>query len=633
MSSDTDIPFRFHLISVATICVLGIVIYANATRGPFVFDDIRNIQMNRSVHLTQLGVRELTAAAFEGHSRRRPVANISFGLNYFFAGNTVTGYHVFNIVVHLINGLIVYCLGLSTLRQLHETAHTDATRRDWRSIALIALCAALFFVAHPIQTQAVTYTVQRMTSMASLFYLLALLLYIYGRRAITPGSRWALWICGLISWMLALGSKEIAVTLPLIVLVYEWYFFRNLSREWLVRRCRYGILVTGLLALMAFLYLNEQIIDFSIRDFTMGQRVLTQFRVVVFYLSLILFPHPARLNLLHHVATSPSLAAHLPTGLSLAAILGLLVVAVAMAKAHRMISFGIIWFLIHLVIESSFLRLELIYEHRVYLPSFGIALLLSVVLRHLLSRRPVQVVIVTVLITLLLAASSHSRNSIWQDGVGLWRDVAAKSPKSHRAYANLGTIYDTLGVFDVAVGYHRRAIELNPRYVTAHYNLGKTLHARGALDEAAKCFLRAIELESCFALAHHDYAEILVVRGRIDEGIERYRQALKCDPDSAISHNNLALALRSKGLVSQTLRHLRRAIELSPDYAKAHYNLGATLSVDGTLEDAIYHYHRALDIDPGLTDARRALADALRRRRAGTHEGQSKRAGEQESRK
>ncbi len=161
------------------------------------------------------------------------------------------------------------------------------------------MTAALIFVSHPIQTQAVTYIVQRMTSLCTLFYLAALLLYIYGRESASYRRRWILWTAGCVAWLLALGSKEIAATLPLVVWLYEWYFFRDLDGRWARQHAKFGLLAIGLLGLVAWAYLGSSPLErlmagYERRDFTPGQRLLTQPRVVMFYVSLLAFPLPCR---------------------------------------------------------------------------------------------------------------------------------------------------------------------------------------------------------------------------------------------------------------------------------------------------------------------------------------------------
>ncbi|MCP4693868.1 MAG: hypothetical protein GY859_37885, partial [Desulfobacterales bacterium] len=205
-----------------------------------------------------------------------------------------------------------------------------------------AFFTALIWLVHPIQTQSVSYIVQRMNSMAAMFYLLSILLYAKGRTAQTrggaapgrgvmhPGVFFAGAFC---AWMLAMGSKEIAASLPFVVLLYEWFFFQDLDP----RRLKRGLpLLVGALALLLFalvMYMGahpfEKIASgYALREFTLDQRVLTEFRVVIFYISLLIFPHPSRLNLDHDFPLSYSLFDPASTALAIGAVLGLIGLAV-----------------------------------------------------------------------------------------------------------------------------------------------------------------------------------------------------------------------------------------------------------------------------------------------------------------
>ncbi len=224
------------LIAVSVLIAVGVIAYSNSFDVPFVFDDLGSIKDNSHVRVTQLDRQQLMEVARGSPSRRRPVSNISFALNYYVGGYNVWGYHLVNLCVHLICGVLVYLLGLVTFGRVPPPQdHRPPERVSSSSTPWVALAAALIFISHPIQTQAVTYIVQRMACLATLFYLAALLLYIYGRTATTTGQRWSWWVGSLASWLMALGCKEIAATLPLAVLLYEWYFFQDLDRGWLKR--------------------------------------------------------------------------------------------------------------------------------------------------------------------------------------------------------------------------------------------------------------------------------------------------------------------------------------------------------------------------------------------------------------
>lgn len=181
MRKVTDTPRKYHWICVIAICLTCITTYSNTLNSPFVFDDIPNIKENTFIRLTDLDIQKLYDAGFRSVASNRPVANVSFALNYYYGGYDVKGYHIVNIAVHLINGILIYLLALNIFRQMSRMPCEEKERIRITSIPLISLFAALIFVTHPIQTQSVTYMVQRMNSMAVMFYLLAMLLYIRGR--------------------------------------------------------------------------------------------------------------------------------------------------------------------------------------------------------------------------------------------------------------------------------------------------------------------------------------------------------------------------------------------------------------------------------------------------------------------
>ena len=354
-TKETHPSLRYHLMGVLLICVLSITVYSNTLNSPFVLDDAQNIQDNAFIRLAHLNFKKLYDAAFKSPASKRPVANITFALNYYFGRYEVTGYHVVNIIIHMINGILVYFLALSLFHQAGSISNQRTLELPDRTIPLVALFASLVFVAHPLQTQSVTYIVQRMNSLATLFYLLSLWLYIRARLTERRWQRWSLFSGCLLSWAMALGSKQIAVTLPFVVLLYEWYFVQDLSRPWLKRNIAYLFIPMVLLGVFAIIYLNGHPLarilgTYKTREFTLVERVWTQFSVVVFYISLLFFPHPSRLNLAHQFPVSHSLLEPVTTLFSLITIITLMGLAVCLAKKSRLISFSILWFLINLEI-------------------------------------------------------------------------------------------------------------------------------------------------------------------------------------------------------------------------------------------------------------------------------------------
>jgi tetratricopeptide (TPR) repeat protein len=551
--------------------------------SPFIFDDKPNISENPRMRLARLDVQKLYNAGFKSPSSNRPVANISFALNYYFGGYDTTGYHTVNIIIHLMNGILVYFLALRLYNHISLLPSQPSGYSARFQAFLMSLFLSLFFIAHPLQTESVTYIVQRMNSMSAMFLLLSLLFYIMGRSSVTAWKRRALFLSCLLSWLMALGSKENAITLPFIIFLYEWYFLQDLSISWLKRNVKYLLIPVAVLCLFAFIYLEYDPIDkilssYERRDFTLWERVLTQFRVVVFYISLILYPQTSRLNLNHHFNISHSLIDPITTALCLLVILVLICLAVYYIKRNRLISFGILWFFINLALESSVIGLELIYEHRLYLPILGPALIISWLVFHFLSHKRVWAIAVSAAIIVTLSIGTHLRNKIWQDEIILWSDVVSKNP-SLRAHYNLGLAFADQGMTKKAVEHFTEALRINPRDLGAHNNLGLALMHQGLIEEAIRHYRMALKINPRYISAHNNLGLALVKKRLIEEAIRHYRKALEINPMATAAHNNLGLALVEKQLIEEAIRHYRIALKINPNMKDVHINLKIALTI------------------------------------------------------
>ena len=616
MKKDTDSTYKFHLIVVFSLALLCVIIYSNTLNSPFVFDDFPNIKKNPYFRLIDPDFQGLYDAGFKSPNPTRPVANISFALNYYFGKYDVTGYHVVNIIIHLISGILVYFLALIIFKQASFVPNQKIPQFHGASIPLISFFAALIFISHPVQTQSVTYIVQRMNSMSAMFYLLSLLLYINGRLSRIKWRRRSLFCGCLVSWIMALGSKEIAGTLPFIILLYEWYFFQDLGSDWLRKNIKYFFGLFAVLGLVVLIYLGWSPFDrvlatYANRDFTMAERVLTQFRIVVIYISLLLYPHPSRLNLLHHITTSNSLLEPITTLLSLLIIVGLIGLAIYLARRQRLISFCILWFIINLVIESSVIGLEMIYEHRLYLPMLGFALVVSCLLFHFLSKRRLWAIVVSAVIILSLCTGTYVRNRVWHDSIMLWSDVLSKNPQSHRAHLNLGNVLMEQERLTEAVSHFSEALRIKPLYAKAHYNLGNAMERQGRLKEAISHFSEALRIKPDYTKAHYNMGNALARQGRLDEAIEHFSATLRIKPDHEKAHNNLGIALARQGRLKEAIGYFSEALQIKPDFAGAHNNLGNALKKQGRLKEAIRHFSEALRINPGYATTHYNLGDAL----------------------
>jgi len=370
------LPLR-HLIAAGLMVGVALMAYSNTFYVPFQFDDRPNITDNPNVQIKVFTWDRLEQFVKNTYKETiRVFSYFTLALNYYFGGFNVFGYHLVNFIIHVASGIFLYWF-------LTLTFHLPSQKEKYGSISYpVALFASLIFISHPIQTQSVTYIVQRMASMAGMFYLLSMALYIKGR--LSFGAARFIYFGGMgVSYLLGIFSKENVAILPLFIVLYEFYFFQNFDLGPKGKKILL-ILAMALLALGVFgfiilgsRYLHVIIEGYQYRTFTMSERVLTQFRVVLYYVTLLIYPHPSRLNLDYDFPISKTLFDPPTTLISMILIVGLIGYSVVTAKRRPILSFCILWYFGNLVIESSIFPLEMVFEHRLYLPSVGPFILFS----------------------------------------------------------------------------------------------------------------------------------------------------------------------------------------------------------------------------------------------------------------
>ena len=542
--------------------------------SPFVFDDGRNIEKNSNIRLTRLTLDNLKQAFYGGLLPNRPVAYLSFALNYYFHGYNVVGYRLVNMVIHVVTGILLYQVVKGTLNfPVVASRHPHSM---W-----IPYIAVLIWLIHPLHSQSVTYIVQRMTSMAAMFYMLSMWLYIKARQSDGIILQMVLFTGCAISGIMTLGTKETSATLPVFIFLYEWFFFQDLRTGWLKRRAIYLIGVVILFGCVVLLYTDGQPLakifaTYETRDFSLFQRVLTEFRVVILYLSLIFYPHPQRLNLDYDFPLSYSLIDPPATLLSLAIIIGVLALALWLAPKDRLISYCLFWFLGNLVIESTVVGIELVFEHRTYLPSMLI-IVMTIILANRYLRPTVLKTICAVSVIMVFSAWTYERNSVWGSDITLWRDVVKKSPQKARPHNNLGNALKRQGKLSEAIYHFEEALRIDPNYAKAHNNLGIALAAQGDAETALTHFFLALELNPSYAEAYSNIGVTLARQGRLDEAIDHFSQALRLKPDYAKVHNNLGSALVRQGYLKEALEHFKAALKIKPDDLEIDKNLNLCL--------------------------------------------------------
>jgi tetratricopeptide (TPR) repeat protein len=590
------------LLQIAFLVALAVLCYANSLKVPFLFDDLPNITENPYIRISSFNPENLSRV-LKAPSANRLLASFSFAVNYYFHGYHVTGYHVVNLIIHILTALLVWRVARHTLR---------LCRMEDR---LLSFLAAALWLVNPVHTQSVTYIVQRMNSMAGMFFMLALLCYIKaridtdtGRSRFRQGLLYGLCI---ISAVLGLVSKETVAVLPIIMFLYEWFFFQNLNRNWLKkRRLWFGLVILAFVALCLF-YTHGSPLEvlretYKTQDFSMGQRLLTEAGVVIYYLSLILYPDPSRLNVDYDFPVSLGWLDPVSTFFALAALLALFIAAIYSAPRHRLLSFAIFWFLITLVIESSFIGLALIFEHRTYLPSLAVIFFGTVLLYRYLPRTAFYICLMCLIF--FSGLGTWQRNSVWGDLLSFWQDCANKSPEKARPANGVGMAYQKNDQPEKAMEWFQKAIYIDPGYEAAYSNIGVMLIDHGQPGEALPFLEKAVAINPKSYEAFHNLGSAMDKLNRLDEAVTFFRKSISLYPDYAESHNNLGAVLMKQGKMDSAIRHLKKALWINPEYSKAYNNLGLAMEKLGRTQDAIDLYTQALLKDPEYATAHFNLA-------------------------
>jgi tetratricopeptide (TPR) repeat protein len=626
--------FHFFLIA-----VLSLIAYSNTFESPFLFDgeyyivenpvikDLHNfIQPSSSKDFT----REFNYKTFS----RRYLSYLSFALNYRLHGLDVTGYHIVNLSVHIITSLILYFFIILTFKTpyLQNSAIRDYARH-------IALFTTLLFACHPLQTEAVTYIWQRVTSLCTMFYLLSLVAYIKWRLLVhsresraqgikakekkpiflAPGTA-LFYLLSLASTILAMKTKEIAFMLPVVLILYEMIFFEGKIKKRLLYLI--PLLLTMLIIpLTTISGAGVEDLDSLIRGTTKlprGEYLLAQFRVLVTYLRLIFMPVNQNLYYDYQRYYSFYNIEVFSSFIFLALIFGLTVYMLFRYRDStphtRLISFGIIWFFINLLLESSIIPLHnVIFEHRMYLPSVGVFLALSTVIFMVINRWKAYARLITMILAIIimvLAGATYARNSVWKDEIILWKDVVNKSPNQEVAHYNLGNAYQDQDLVDKAIESYETAIKLNPaKRIETYYNLAVAYNSKGMVDKAIQQYKTLIYIKSDHYMAHTNLGIAYKAKGLTEKAIKHYKIAIRLKPDEAKPHYNLGNVYMSMRNYPEAIKQYKIAIGLAPTYAEAHLKLGNVYGQQGKTELAIREYNNALRLRPGWELPRKILEE------------------------
>ena len=523
---------------------LILLCYGHTLDVPFYLDDNNSLRGNEAIQQVDLGTLWGLYAA-------RIVGYLTFALDNAVHGYSLTGYHLVNILIHVLATFMAYQVALALLKtpRLESMANEQA-------ILWLPLITALIFAIHPLQIQAVTYIVQRLASLVALFYLSSLYCYLQFRLSKTPKKKIIFGFFLIISGCLALFTKQNAVTIPLVFLLLEWIFF-NPQRKIIIA----GAICTSIGLLGAYLLfpivLNQELFAFiseRTRETVLLSRIeYLSVQMHVLWSYILRFLLPVNLALIYEYAVPESFFS---PGIFFPAVFhaGLILAAVLNRKAFPLAAFGILFYYTAHLVESSIIPIrDFAFDHRTYLPNFGLCLLVGSLVVAYLSRKPLTkaVLLLVCLVVLLLVALTWSRNQLWRDPIAFLQHEVEINNDSFTSYCFLGEAYYSAGQLTEAISIFERAQSYvdnlinrgNNTFESCYSNYAATLQEAGYLDEARQLISRmpvtafTTQGQSKVAMT---FGNVEALSGNFSEAEAHFNRARTLDPNNIYAVSNLA---------------------------------------------------------------------------------------------
>ncbi len=585
----------------------ALLAYANSLSGPFIFDDLPWIEANP--HVRRLWPLWNALQPPQGApGTGRPVVCLTLALNYAVSGLDPWSYHAANLAIHASAALVLFGIVRRTLQgpRLRDRFGTQANG--------LAAAVAVCWAVHPLQTESVTYIIQRMESLMGLFLLLTLYCVIRGHDS-PRRSEW--YATAVVCCALGMGSKEGMVIAPIIVLLYDRIFLADSWAElWKQRSVLYAGLAATWLILISLVIVNQARLGRGLigsPGVSWWRYAKNQFGAIAHYLRLTFWPDTLCLDYGWQVSPLPRSWKAIGVVLAVA-----LVAATASAMANApSVGFLGAWFFLTLAPNSSVLPIQdMVAERRMYLPLAAVVTLTVIAAWNGLSTlsRRLKLTPATLgwafvaLIAGALAWRTAQRNYDYHSEIAIWTDTTRQRPQNGRAWGNLGYCYFKAGRFDSAIACLERAIELLPTYSlargTAYASLGNVRLAQGRYSEAITHLSEALRLNPYDADAHNDLACALRQLGDREQAMVHFRTAIRLKPDHALAHYHMGILLTDLDDFDEALRELQTARRLLPDRPETLFKLGVLLSNHGLYSEACANFTEALRLKPDFEQAR-----------------------------
>ncbi|MGD0884952.1 MAG: tetratricopeptide repeat protein [Thermodesulfovibrionales bacterium] len=618
----------------AFVSLIALALYLPALRNDLVsWDDTVYV-------ITNLHIRSLNWAFFKWAfsdfyaSNWHPLTWLSHAFDYAFWGLNPLGHHLTNNILHAMNTFLVVLLCIKLLEMWKERSMPEEASAflDRRKIMIAAGVTGLLFGLHPLHVESVAWVAERKDLLCGLFFLLSISAYTNYIRGLLSepfekkktGSLFfnRSYLVSLAFFVLALLSKPMAVSLPVVLLLLDWYPFQRI-RSWKsfrdlgVEKLPFIVcsLISSILTIMAQRTKGAMEMMALV---PLRARMLVAAKAIVAYLGKIAVP----------VALSPYYPYPELQEVTLASpqylfavifVVGLTAILLVVAKKQRVWLSAWGYYVATLIPVIGIIQVgsQSMADRYMYLPSLGPFLLIGLIaawvwskadsLRHW--RPAVKGFTIALAISLVISLSyvTLEQIAVWKDDLTLFTDMVRKSPNAPVPHNDLGNAYLNQNRLDEAVHEFLTALKLKPDYAEACYNLATAYLKQNRLDEAVHEFLTALKLKPDYA-AHANLAAAYLNQNRLDEAVNEFFAALKLEPDSAEAHYNLATAYLKQNRLDEAVHEFLAALKLEPDYAEAHTNLATAYLKQNRLDEAVNEFLAALKLRPDFAEAHTNLA-------------------------
>ena len=573
---------RTIFLSIVLIITLGFAVYGNSLNNEFIWDDHHligdNVYIKNWSHLAQIFTQSIGAGAGKQYFSYRPLQIITYLIDYSFWKLDVRGYHLTNIILHILAALSIYWLIL--------TLYDDR---------LLSLFTAILFIVHPVHTAAVTYISGRADSLAAIFLITCFVLYLKNLRL----NRLSLFIPMVVCYLLAIFSRENSLILPALLLLYH-YSFRikvNPGQFFTITGCALIYILARLTVLSSLAPHTSAITT------TVLQRLPGFFVALTNYLKIMFLPLVLHMEYGNRIftMTGPKAVA----GVIIASVL--LFYAFKKRNEINLVSFSIFWFFLALLPMANLYPIPTAYmaEHWLYLPSVGFFLILARGLRFGCDHKGLKPFSILLLIVLVVFYSGITirQNRYWKKPIKLYKMTLRHVPDSVRTLSSLGVLYNNSDREEDAIKLFKKAIELNPAYADAYSHLGNAYSNLGKNEEAIGFFKKAIEIRPDYADAYNNLGVGYDNLNRNEDAITAYRKAIEINPNFVGAYYNLGNAYAAIGKKEEADVFYKKALAANPNYAEAFYALGNSYKAGNRNKEAITSYTKAITIDPAHTGA------------------------------